>query len=234
MTNSPAAIGYLKKLEEDMIFIEGNNNFQMKSENWGSNKKLERQVKIADFYLCKYPVTQGLWQAVMGDNPSYFKGANCPVESVSWDEVQKFIEKLNEITKRNYRLPSEAEWEYAARGGKQSKGFQFSGGNKLKEVGWYSANSHDETKPVGLKLPNELGLYDMSGNVWEWCADVWHDDYKGAPKDGSAWLTGGSQNARVVRGGSWDYFDNDCRVSIRSNGDAALRYLNFGFRLAGY
>jgi len=225
----------LAQLEKDMVFIEGD-TFQMKSENWLNNKKLEREVKIADFHLCKYPVTQGLWQAVMGENenPSYFAGANRPVEQVSWDKVQIFIEKLYDLTGKHYRLPSEAEWEYAARGGKESKGFEFSGGNKLKEVGWYDTNSHGETKPVGMKLPNELGLYDMSGNVWEWCADVWHENYDHAPADGSAWLTGGEQGRRVVRGGSWVNSDSDCRVSYRYDVITDYRFLDIGFRLAGY
>lgn len=220
----------------DMIPIEGG-TFIMGNddESTSSREKPVHSVKVPDFFIGKYPVTQALWQSLMGKNPSYFKGENRPVESVSWDDVQIFIEKLNDLTGKTYRLPSEAEWEYAARGGKQSSGLIYAGSNKLKEVGWYNANTHNETKPVGLKLPNELGLYDMSGNVWEWCADVWHDDYKGAPKDGSAWLTGGDQDSRVVRGGSWIDFDEiDCRVSDRDGNDADYQDDIIGFRLAGY
>jgi formylglycine-generating enzyme required for sulfatase activity len=224
---------YVAQLAQDMIFIEGD-TFQMKSENWGRNKKLERKVKVPDFYLCKYPVTQGLWQAVMEENPLYFKGFNRPVEQVSWDDTQVFLEKLHQQTDENYRLPSEAEWQYAAQGGKNSRGCIYAGGNKLKEVGWYDQNSHGETKPVGMKLPNELGLYDMSGNVWEWCADVWHDNYDHAPADGSAWLEGGDQDRRVVRGGSWVSLDLICRVSIRYFSDADYRFNFIGFRLARY
>lgn len=236
MTSSPAAIDYLKKIEEDMVFIKGDDNFQMKSENWLSNEKLERQVNIADFYLCRCPVTQGLWNQVMGaeNNRSLFKGLDRPVERVSWDDTKVFLDMLNKQTDKNYRLPSEAEWQYAAQGGKYSRGCIYAGSNKLKEVGWYNANSHYETKPVGLKLPNELGLHDMSGNVWEWCADIWHDNYEGASKDGSAWLTGGEQTRRVIRGGSWISNDYYCRVSSRSFLNAGNRSNGFGFRLAGY
>ena len=193
-----------------------------------------QRAQIPRFSLGKYPVTQALWQAVMGDNPSSFQGPNRPVEQVSWIGVQTFLEKLNTRTGKIYRLPSEAEWEYGARGGQRSQRFTYSGGNKLNEVGWYRENSHRETKPVGLKQPNELGLYDMSGNVWEWCADVWHDNYEGAPKDGSAWTTGGDQDTRVVRGGSWNFDDFSCRVSNRLRGNTDLRSNLVGFRLAGY
>lgn len=199
------------------------------------------KVTVPDFHLAKFPVTQALWQAIVGNNPARFKGANRPIELASWDNVQKFIEKLNELTGKSYRLPSEAEWEYAARGGKnalarQEKGtdFVYAGSNKLKAVGWYDDNSHRETKPVGMKLPNQLGLYDMSGNVLEWCEDVWHDNYKGAPEDGSAWLSGGEQDRRVVRGGSWYSNDDNCRVSYRFRYYSDLRDNIIGFRLAGY
>ncbi|MDX1942862.1 MAG: formylglycine-generating enzyme family protein [Saprospiraceae bacterium] len=219
----------------ELIRIEGG-SFRMGNDDESAYRweKPAHLVHAPSFHLGKYPVTQALWESVMGENPSYFKGSNRPVEQVSWDDVQIFIEKLNKITKRNYRLPSEVEWEYAARGGKQSKGFQFSGGNKLKEVGWYRENSHDETKPVGLKLPNELGLYDMSGNVREWCADAWHENYEGAPEDGSVWTTGGDQARRVVRGGSWSSLDDSCRVSNRYFSLADIRSYYRGFRLAGY
>mgnify|MGYP006286572963 CR=1 FL=1 len=236
MTASIEKMDYVKQLAEDMVFIKGYDNFQMKSENWFGDEKLERQVKIADFHLCKYPVTQGLWNQVMGkeNNRSKFQGLDRPVEIVSWDDTKVFLKKLNQQTRKTYRLPSEAEWQYAAQGGKNGKGCIYAGSNKLKEVGWYDDNSHGETKPVGLKLPNELGLYDMSGNVWEWCADVWHENYNGAPEDGSAWLSGGEQARRVVRGGSWDFNDYVCRVSDRGRLLTGGRLINIGFRLAGY
>lgn len=225
----------------EMIKIEGGSFMMGDDESGYSDEKPAHRVTVPDFYLAKYPVTQALWQAVMGENPARFKGADRPVEQVSWDDAQKFIEKLNDQTGKTYRLPSEAEWEYAARGGKNAlarqeigKDIIYAGGNKLKEVGWYGENSHGETKPVGLKLPNELGLYDMSGNVREWCADVWHSNYEGAPEDGSAWLSGGEQNWRVVRGGSWNYVDLLCRVSFRSWDLTDSGYDYIGFRLAGY
>lgn len=193
------------------------------------------EVTVKDFYFSKYPVTQALWRAVMGDDPPElaFKGSgNRPVERVSWDDAQAFIQKINEQTGERYRLPTEAEWEYAARGGIYKNGFKYAGSNKLKEVGWYSENSQRETKPVGLKFPNELGLYDMSGNVWEWCQDVWHENYEGAPGDGSTWMEGGEQNRRVVRGGSWYDDSNVCRVAFRHWDSTVVRVSNLGFRLA--
>lgn len=189
-------------------------------------------IKVSDFLMGKYPVTQALWQSVMAITLSESKGINNPVKQVSWDDTQAFIEKLNKVTGQNYRLPSEVEWEYAARGGKKSLGFRFSGSNKLKEVGWYKNNSHNQAKPVVLKLPNELGIYDMSGNVWEWCADHWHDNLKNIPAHSGAWIGDANEVRRVVRGGSWDLNDFSCQVSFRFRDDADLRDDFTGFRLA--
>ncbi|NUO01600.1 MAG: formylglycine-generating enzyme family protein [Saprospiraceae bacterium] len=218
----------------DLVFIQGG-DFLMGDEHGDLSSACRpvHKVTVKDFYLCKYPVTQALWRAVMGEDPPElaFKGSgNRPVERVSWDDTQLFIQQLNELT--GYRLPTEAEWEYAARGGIYGQGFKYAGSNKLKEVGWYDENSHDETKPVGLKFPNELSLYDMSGNVWEWCQDVWHENYDGAPDDGSVWMEGGDQNLRVVRGGSWDYNTDYCRVARRGGSYLDIRTSLFGFRLA--
>ena len=170
---------------------------------------------------------EGIWQAAKGfeDHPAIY---------VNWYGAVEYCKWLSGATGYNYRLPSEAEWEYAASGGPKSKGFLYAGGHKLKEVGWYSKNSHGQTKPVGLKQPNELGLYDMSGNVWEWCADHWHDNYDGVPKDGSAWVASGDTTRRVVRGGSWDLSTGICRVSYRLRGYADSRYSIIGFRVARY
>jgi len=220
-------------LSFDMISIEGG-SFLMGSEDPEAREREKpvHPVTVPSFYMAKYPVTQALWKAVMGNNPSYFQGDKRPVEQVSWDDAQAFIQQLNERTGENYRLPTEAEWEYAARGGIYGQGFKYAGSNKLKEVGWYDGNSHGETKPVGLKFPNELGLYDMNGNVWEWCQDVWHENYEGAPSDGSAWMEGSDQALRVVRGGSW-FIDTDyCRVAYRNWYYQDYRGGNFGFRLA--
>lgn len=193
------------------------------------------KVTLPDFCLSQYPVTQGQWMAVMGENPSHFKGDDqLPVEGVSWDNAQSFIRILNEKTGLKYRLPTEAEWEYAAKGGPKSKGYSYAGSNSLDEVGWYLSNSDKKNHPVGQKQPNELGLYDMSGNVWEWCQDVWHNNYQGAPTDGSAWMTGGELARRVVRGGSWYVGDNLCRSAFRYRYDADYKGNNIGCRLARY
>jgi sulfatase modifying factor 1 len=172
-------------------------------------------------------------------SPSYFQGDELPVEQVSWDDAKAFIQKLNELTSNTrpkgylYRLPTEAEWEYAARGGKyHDEGYQYAGSDRLKDVGWFEGNNDVETKPVGLKHPNQLGLYDMSGNVWEWCEDDWHDNYNNAPKDGSAWIYTPDQGSlRVARGGSWLNTARYCRAAYRNSG-APGSHPRFGFRLA--
>ncbi len=203
--------------------------------DWLGNQQTIHEVELDAFHIAQYPVTQGLWEAVMGTNPSFFKGRDRPVEQVSWEECQEFLKKLNEQTGKVYRLPTEAEWEYAARGGQKSQGFTYSGSNKLKEVGWFETNSHGETKAVGQKLPNELGLYDMSGNVWEWCEDWYGGSYyqKYADK-GMVKNPGGPENGstRVYRGGGWNNTPRDCRVPYRFNWPPGFRYGNLGFRLA--
>ena len=218
----------------EMIFVEGG-TFLMggaDEEAYGDEKPVHK-VQVYPFYLARYPVTQALWQAVMRNNPSNFKGADRPVERVSWDDCQDFLQKLNAHTGKNYRLPTEAEWEYAARGGAYSEGYLYAGSDKLKDVGWYRENSGGETHPVGEKLPNELGLYDLSGNVWEWCEDDWHDNYTGAPQDGSAWVDAGSRgSSRGNRGGSWNDGALRCRVSGRCHHSPGLRVNALGFRLA--
>ena len=191
------------------------------------------EVAVPSFYLGKYPVTQELWKEVMGNNPSVFKGEDRPVETVSWEEAQAFIQKLNQETGKSYRLPSEAEWEFGARGGIHSEGYLYSGSDKLKEVGWYDANSGHGTHSVGLKMANELGIFDLSGNVYEWCEDDWHGSYKGAPADGSAWIDHEERGSRrVVRGGSWLDDAQDCRVSYRDSDEPGYRDTDIGFRLA--
>ena len=213
-----------------MLPIKGG-TFDMGSNEQDAAKPIHK-VTVSDFHLCKYPVTQGQWKQIMGKNPGHFTGDdNLPVEQVSWHDAQEFIKALNKKTGKTYRLPSEAEWEYAAKGGNQSKDFKYAGSNDLKEVSWYHKNSGSKTHPVGQKKPNDLGLYDMSGNVWEWCEDTWHPNYEGAPADGSAW-TKGDSSGRVVRGGSWSHGDSDCGVVLRGSGMAGLRGSDIGFRLA--
>ena len=187
------------------------------------------QVKLTDdFYIGKYEVTQALWKAVMGNNPSGFKGDNLPVETVSWNECQEFISKLNSITGKTFRLPTEAEWEYAARGGNKSRGYQYSGSNILSDVAWYIDNSENMTHPVGSKQANELGIYDMSGNVFEWCQDR-YGSYSSSSQTNPTGATSGSR--RVNRGGSWVNNAWNCRLSYRFNDSQGYRDDYIGFRL---
>jgi formylglycine-generating enzyme required for sulfatase activity len=171
------------------------------------------QVTLSAFTIGETEVTQALWEAVMGSNPSYFKGSDLPVETVSWDDCQTFITKLNQLTGKTFRLPTEAEWEYAARGGNQSKGYKYSGSNTIDDVAWYYDNGGSKTHAVGTKQANELGIYDMSGNVWEWCSD-WYDSYSSSSQTNPTGAASGSY--RVLRGGSWNYNARFCRVSLRS------------------
>lgn len=224
----------ISPFEAEMVLVKGG-TFQMGSNEYNDEKPIH-SVALPDFYIGKYEVTQKQWRDIMGSDPSElgFPGCNqCPVERVSWDDVQQFLQKLNaQYPGYNYRLPSEAEWEYAAQGGQQSKEYTYAGSNKLEEVAWCYTNSGEKTHLVGRKKANELGLYDLSGNVWEWCADVWHNDYKGAPSDGSAWLKGGDPNRHVLRGGSWSNYVNYCRSAYRCWFNTSFRYYNVGLRLA--
>ena len=177
------------------------------------DEKPTHQVTLTnDYYIGKYEVTQALWQAVMDNNPSKFKGDNLPVEHVSWNDCQKFLSRLNSITGKKFRLPTEAEWEYAARGGSKSKGYQYSGSNNLSDVAWYWDNSGYETQPVGSKQANELGIHDMTGNVREWCQDF-YGAYNSSPQTNPICNTG--ELYRVNRGGSWGYHASGCRLSCR-------------------
>ena len=190
------------------------------------------EVQVRAFEIGRYEVTQAVWAAVMGENPSRFSDcAQCPVENVDWDDIQVFLKRLNEQTGSQYRLPTEAEWEYAARGGQQSRGYQYAGSNDLDAVAWYEGNSGDKTHPVGQKEPNELGVYDMSGNVWEWVQDCWNDSYRGAPSDGRAWESGDC-SVRVLRGGSWSSAPRNLRSADRSGDPSGDRYGDVGVRLA--
>jgi formylglycine-generating enzyme required for sulfatase activity len=200
-----------------------------------SDEKPAHQVTVSDFYIGKYEVSRKEWREVMGGDPPefWFKGCDaCPVGGVSWDDIQQFISKLNAKTGKTYRLPTEAEWEYAARGGLQSRGYKYAGSNSLDEVAWYDGNSGIESQPVGQKKANELGLYDMSGNVDEWCVDDWHDSYFGAPSTGRAWVDSPRASCRVFRGGSSFLHAQFCRVSFRSYSSPSTRGGNLGFRLA--
>ena len=193
-----------------------------------SEKPVHRVTLTNNYYIGKYEVTQALWQAVMGSNPSYFKGDDLPVEQVSWNDCQDFISKLNAMTGKRFRLPSEAEWEYAARGGNKSRGYQYSGSNVLSDVAWYSGNSSSRTHAVGTKQPNELGIYDMAGNVWEWCQD-WYGSYSSSPQTNP---TGAVYELYpVYRGGSWNSSARDCRTSYREYFTPVFRNIDLGLRL---
>ncbi|MDX2280782.1 MAG: formylglycine-generating enzyme family protein [Saprospiraceae bacterium] len=209
--------------------------FDMGSEDedaFGDEKPIHK-VSVPTFWMGEFPITQELCVTVMGENPSYFPGMKRPVEQVSWlDITERFLPALNKLSGRDYRLPSESEWEYAARGGIYHSPYKYAGSNRLKDVGWYDENSHSETKVVGLKQSNALGLYDMSGNVYEWCADHWHDNYQGAPIDGSAWIEKDDAGQdRVLRGGSWNAVPRYCRVSFRTGDDPSSADYDIGFRL---
>ncbi|MCB0840612.1 MAG: formylglycine-generating enzyme family protein, partial [Bacteroidetes bacterium] len=222
-------------LSFEMIFVEGG-TFMMgsDSEEAYDREKPVHEVALDSFYLGKYPVTQALWKSVMGNNPSEFQGENNPVEKVSWYDTQDFLKKLNELIRKEYRLPSEAEWEFAARGGNQSEGYKYSGSDRLCEVGWYNENS-ESSHPVGEKLANELEIFDMSGNVFEWCQDWYRSDYyrdcfsKGIVENPKGAVLG---ECPVIRGGSWHSDTRECRSSCRSGHAPEDLFYLFGFRLA--
>ena len=211
-------------------FARGNTRNQYNSGGGNAHR-----VTLSDYYIGQTEVTQALWQAVMGSNPSNFTGdPNCPVEMVSWNQCQEFITKLNQMTGMNFRLPTEAEWEFAARGGIKNRGTEFSGSNVLDNVAWYNENADGTTHPVGTKAPNELGIYDMSGNVFEWCQD-WYG-FSAYTIDGQVNPTGpteeDSNNCRVIRGGSIDYGELYCRCSRRWSDEPVSRWKDQGLRLA--
>lgn len=209
-----------------MVPVSGG-TFSMGSNNGDSDEKPVHSVTLSGYMIGETEVTQALWKAVMGSNPSYHKGDNLPVERVSWDDCQEFIRKLNSITGRSFRLPTEAEWEYAARGGSGSRGYEYSGSDNLDSVAWYTGNSSDNTHAVKTKAPNELGLYDMSGNVWEWCRD-WYGPYPSGPQTNPSGPSSGSD--RVLRGGSSYDGATYCRVALRLSDTPSNRSV-LGLRL---
>ncbi len=221
-----------------MIRVPGS-TFTMGSNDGESDEKPPHTVSVSTFYIGETEVTQELWKDVMGDNPSSFKkDDNYPVENVSWNDCQTFIKKLNEKTGKKFRLPTEAEWEFAARGGK-SGGTKYSGSDNLAKVAWYGWDDNDKnrtittttTMPVAQKKPNSLGIYDMSGNVLEWCND-WYafDYYKNSPSNNPQGPSSGSY--RVLRGGSWYSYANYCRVALRNRSNPGYRDFFYGLRLA--
>ena len=234
----------------EMVFVQGG-KFIMGDNNGLDSEKPEHEVELSSFYIAKFQLTQELYEAVIKKNPSSFKGKNRPVERVNWYESVEFCQKLNErlklpqpitgnnddakldLTKTGFRLPTEAEWEYAAVGTGRDlplqQRYQYAGSNNAHQVAWFTENSN-ETKPVGLKLPNSLGIYDMSGNVWEWCWDCYDADfYKKSPKKNPQATSKGS--GRVLRGGSWFRNAYDCRAANRNSFTLNGRNYGIGLRL---
>ena len=222
----------LNKLINNMVYVSGGTFTMGGTSEQGSDayndEKPTHSVTLSSYYICKYEVTQALWCAVMGSNPALDKGDNLPVEQVSWDDCQTFINRLNSYTGRNFRLPTEAEWEFAARGGNNSRHYKYSGSNYIGDVAWYDNNSGNRTHPVGSKQPNELGLYDMSGNVYEWCSD-WYGSYSSYSQNDPTGPNSGSE--RVLRSGSYFNDARDCRSSCRSDDATGGRYCHLGLRL---
>lgn len=227
--------------------------FQMGDDNSEYNyEKPAHPVSLNAFYMAEFPVTQDVYEAVTGKNPSRFKGKRRPVERVSWFDAVRFCNVLSEMEgfdecykmegekvewlpgKNGFRLPTEAEWEYAARSnpqGQSAADLNYAGSDKLHLVGWYIDNSHSETKDVGLKFPNQNALFDMSGNVWEWCWDWFDDNYYSESKNSTNPTGPSTGSGRILRGGSWDSYAQYCRSANRYHSSPARSYLNIGFRL---
>jgi formylglycine-generating enzyme required for sulfatase activity len=217
-----------KSFEPEMVWVDGG-TFSMGSISGKDDEKPLHTVQLSSYWIGKYEITQEQWIGVMGKNPSYFTNCvQCPVENVSWNDAQEFILKLNHQTGKKYRLPTEAEWEFAARGGNKSKEYVYSGSNDLEKVAWYDANSERKTHSHGIKLSNELGIYDMAGNVWEWCSDWYGPYYFGASNDPKGPSTG---VIRVYRGGSWDYDLAMARSSFRNGNGPDNWIMDLGFRV---
>ncbi|MDP8229054.1 MAG: formylglycine-generating enzyme family protein, partial [Candidatus Electryoneaceae bacterium] len=207
-------------------------SFQMGSNEGDPDEKPVHSVTISPFYMMTTEVTQGMWQEVMDSNPSHFEGDNFPVEQVSWVDAQEFIETLNRLdTCLVYRLPSEAEWEYSCRAGTTTKYYSGNNSLDLDGVGWCNSTSDGKTHPVRQKSANDWGLYDMHGNVWEWCEDCYYDNYDYVTTDGTAWISQSGTN-RVIRGGCWGNNYNYCRSANRGKRDPAIPEDRQGFRLA--
>jgi formylglycine-generating enzyme required for sulfatase activity len=216
----------------EMVVIPAG-SFEMGSDESVRERPIHR-VNVTSFLIGKTEVTQAQWRAVMGSNPSRFSqcGDDCPVEQVGWIDAQEFARRLSQKTGKDYRLPSESEWEYAARAGSTTKWSFGDNGNQLGDYAWYGANSQYKTQRVAQKRSNAFGLYDMHGNVWEWVEDCWHGNYSGAPIDGSAWSTACSSTTRVLRGGSWIIYPTDLRSAVRHSSWPDSRSGDSGLRLA--
>ncbi len=214
---SPAKQRAVARLLRDMVYVQGGTFTMGRTSSkayWNDDSdKPAHQVTVSSFYICRYEVTQQLWKAFMGTNPSWTKADNMPVEWVNWVTAQKFIQKLNAYSGKRFRLPTEAEWEFAARGGNRSHNYLYSGSDDINEVAWWQDNSGGKLHPVGTKRPNELGLYDMTGNAREWCAD-WQERYQSSAQTNPK----GPQSGRwrVMRGGSKDCSESQSGIMTRS------------------
>jgi formylglycine-generating enzyme required for sulfatase activity len=215
----------------DLVALPGGEFMMGSAKSNSEDERPVHRVRVAPFNIGRTEVTQAQWEAVMGSDSSYFKGADRPVESVSWDNAVKFCERLRQLTGVQFRLPTEAEWEYAARAGTTTEYSFGDSESQLGQYAWYGSNSIGQSHPVGKKLANPFGLFDMNGNVWEWCQDVWHNNYQGAPTNGSAWLSGGDSSVRVLRGGSWSGYVDYCRSSNRTDHRPDDLNYNIGFRV---
>ena len=228
-----SAESIIKRLIANMVYVEGGTFTMGATSEQGSdaesNEIPAHRVTLSSFSIGKYEVTQEEWEAVMGSNPSRFKGAKRPVVNVSWSDCRQFIRKLNSMTGKNFRMLTEAEWEFAARGGNKSRGYKYAGSQILDDVGWYGSNSSSSTHDVGQLDSNELGLYDMSGNVWEWCVD-WYGSYESGSQMNPAGPSSGYY--RMNRGGSWNFEARGCRVSNRCHDSPDRRDGYLGLRLA--
>ena len=220
----------LHTLLDDMVFVQGGSFIMGAKENTGAeyDEMPAHEVRLSSFYICKYEVTQDLWIEVMGNNPSENEDESLPVESITWDDCQMFIKKLNAMTGIKFRLPTEAEWEFAARGGIESHGYKYAGSDSIDDVAWYY-DFDEQSHAVGGKAPNELGLYDMSGNVMEWCSD-WHGHYKPGLQRNPTGPRNGEY--RVCRGGFWESEPSHCTVSYRVPVSPEDHSSGLGFRLA--
>ncbi|MBS1750483.1 MAG: formylglycine-generating enzyme family protein [Bacteroidetes bacterium] len=224
----------LDSIAGNMVWVTGG-SFIMGNNNSDIDERPAYEVVIDGFAMSRYPLTQRQWTAIMGYNPSDFPGCDqCPVDNVSWNDAQSFIETLNEITRKKYTLPTEAEWEYAAKGGKEgSWNLKYAGSDDIDSVGWYTGNSARMPHPVGLKKPNALGLYDMSGNVWEWCQD-WYAKFYYEQKISNNPTGPASGSGRIRRGGSWFTQASSCKTTTRNNVKQDYFDNIGGFRLAQY